>query len=93
MAPDFVLTGNAEAVDLICRRYSVGSPTEYLRRARSLSEVMIDYAMARRYRDREVENFTSIFNEKVARLGHNKTVEQIGVIALECLLLVTSSKS
>ena len=89
--PDFSITGNAEAIDLICRRYSVGSPSEYLRRSKSIADVAMDYAIARNCRDAEVAGIIQGLNESLQSLGPGADIGLAQLAALKWLVVTTSS--
>jgi hypothetical protein len=86
------MTGNAEAIDLICRRYSVGSPSEYLRRTKTVADVALDYAIARRYRDSEASGVLRSLADDLRKLPNDADPGSAVLVALQWLILVTSSK-
>lgn len=91
-APDFASSGNAEAIDLICRRYAVGSPSEYLRRVKSIEDVAMDYAIARRYRDSEVAGMIRGISDDLRKLPMDADIGQAQLVALQWLTIATSSR-
>ena len=88
----FLPTGNSEALDLICTRYAVGSPTQYLRSVDSLLDVAIDYAMARYHRQRETADTMEQFQLSVKSLGNKPDANLVSAVALQWLVEIMSSK-
>ena len=97
--PPFVTTGNAEAIDLICRRYpGCGSPSLYLRRMQEVGatgDILLDYGMAKYHRDREAEIAAGLVEEitrSSAKAGQKPAAEVITAKGLQCLVQIMFSK-
>lgn len=91
MAPDFAVTGNAQAIDLICRRYAVGSPSQYLRQVKTIAEVQLDYAIARHYRDEAVSASMRGLEEELRTLPPDSPAEVAQMVVMQWLVATTSS--
>lgn len=88
-----MVTGNSEAIDLICRRYpGCGSPTLYLRRIESIEDISKDYAMARFHRQRDMDFVTEWIDEIYRKLGPTPDVHAVIAEVLKCLAQIMSSK-
>jgi len=85
-----VKTGNAQAIDLICRRYSVGSPSEYLRRSRSIVEIAFDFAMANQSRKQEIDAVDSGLDDAIRSMSGDLTAERLTAVTLQWLLKITA---
>lgn len=85
-------TGNAEAIDLICRRYSVGSPSEYLRRTAAVADIALDYAIARHYRDKEVRAAMQGMADDLRQMPADADIGSAQLVAAQWLVLLTSCR-
>ncbi len=77
---------------MICRTYSVGSPSEYLRRVGSIGDIALDYATARHYRDKSARTVSEMMRDDLRGLPHDAEVGHANQVALQWLVLLMSSK-
>ena len=70
----------------------MGSPSEYLKKVTCLQDIQLDYALANRYREREVKDTMDAFRDSCTQAGHGAGADQLTLVALQCLLTVMSSK-